>query len=188
MRNLIETLETRYGLQPENAANLASKFEKSTLPKGALLLRPDDINNRLFYIEKGLCRSYTLFEESEQVYETTIDFYAEGDFMYVRSPNLDLSSNIYLQTLEWTVIYTLSKQDVYTTQGTEGLFENLLSEKVARLLKRVEIFVKTRKSKNKYEKFKNAHYKILPRLSDKMIVSYLMINPATLSRLRGDFS
>ncbi|WP_304238566.1 Crp/Fnr family transcriptional regulator [Jiulongibacter sediminis] len=187
MKNLIKTLENQYHLDRKHATKLASRFDRVILPKGAFLIRSSETNRDLFFIEKGLCREYSVFEEGEHLYETTIQFYSENDFVFVKNPNLETPSESFFQTLEATVIFTLPKQSLRDFLGDNFFFERLLTEKVSRLSDRMQIFVNTRKSKNKYDKFKYAYSDILHRIPDKMIASYLMINPGTLSRLRGNF-
>lgn len=153
-------------------------MKRLEVKKGEILQRKGDLNSKVFKVESGLLRSYTIDEKGKQhIYQ----FGPEDWIIADATPN-KTKSKLYIDCLEDSVVYQLEKD-----------FDLLLSES-GKISKRLEvlqnrvIMLMSASALERYEHFVETYPSILQRVSNKMIASYLGITPEALSRIRKEIS
>ncbi|MCR9062419.1 MAG: Crp/Fnr family transcriptional regulator [Cytophagales bacterium] len=185
---LQETLGKRYGITEEDVERILPLFEQVNFPKHSFLIQSNEISKNLFYISKGLVKEFYTFDEINDEDNIT-QFMKEGDFYFSINSFLENKpSDTITQVLEHSKIYILSleKMQEYKKEipGLQILTSQVCRDCLLRLSSRINIFMKSRKAKDRYNFFLEANRELNNRLSDKNIASYLQINSSTLSRIR----
>ncbi len=184
MQTLFYNILQQYSIDPSVAVKIESSFQKTTLEKGAFLLREGQVCRHMYFLESGCLRGYYNIDGRE----VTQWFGFENNFVSsFRSFTAGTPSVEYIQALEEAVLWAISHND----------FANLLNtypsiEKFVRLMYE-HYYIKLE------ERYSNAHFKtaseqyedlilhyphILQRVPLGHIASYLGISAETLSRIR----
>ena len=155
--------------------------------KGELLLNAGDVCRNVFFINKGLCRTFFLNCKGE---ESTFHFTLENEFV------TDYDSFLAVQPAYFSIQALEPIEAVIMTHHTvhDGYINLREGEKLGRLLAERYLFIFTNKVKDIYTENALTRYKkmnlryptILQRVPQHMIASYLNITPVHLSRLKGD--
>ncbi|NJL75042.1 MAG: Crp/Fnr family transcriptional regulator [Saprospiraceae bacterium] len=158
--------------------------------KGEILIQVGSTKRDVYYIRKGLVRSYMV---DEDVNEITFQIYAEHQvFTNAHSVLFNESSKFYYQTLEHTKVYIVDYNALLklTSQNAELLELNrsYFGKKVIeQVFQRVESFVFL-SPEERYKKFVQDNPKLIHRVPDKYIANVLGITPVSLSRIRNRIS
>lgn len=78
MENIIKSIRQFYPVSDASLELLFRKMKRLDLPKKHLLIRGGVIDRHVYFIEKGVCRSYCLLDGQE----ITIWFSREGDVTF----------------------------------------------------------------------------------------------------------
>ena len=164
---------------------LTSRMTKLSLPKRHILIKSGVVERNYYFIEKGLTRSYILFEGNE----VTSWFSQEGDITfsmlgsYQKKPGFE-----FVDLLEDSVIYSLPV-DVLNALYEKNLdianWSRLLHQKAFLELELRHISRLTLTAKERYEEFTREKPDIFKRVNLGYIASYLGMSQVTLSRLRA---
>lgn len=173
-----------------NLITLLRNVEIKSFKKGEVVLSQGVLTKDVFYIRKGLIRSYLVDEKGEEI---TFQLYAENNvFSNVHSILFNEKSEFYYQTLEATKVYVIpydSLMDV-TSKNTELLELNRTffgKRVIQQVFQRVESFVFL-SPEERYQKFVKDNPKLAHRVQDKYIANVLGITPVSLSRIRNRIS
>lgn len=160
------------------------------------LLEPGGVSEAIWYVDSGILRSYTIIEDEKRSStnkltsnrEITNWIVSEGGFLtdirsfLYRAPTLAV-----IETLEDCTLYKLSYENYLSAHKfvpdlTRVLFENtlLLSES------RVQM-CSLRNPLHRLEMFERLHPNLTGRISLGIQASYLNMDRATLSRIRGKY-
>jgi CRP-like cAMP-binding protein len=155
--------------------------------KGDFLLTAGDVCRNVFFINKGLCR--TFFQNSKGE-ENTFHFTLENGFVTDYESFLAKQPAYFsIQAVEPVEAVVMSNHTVH-----DG-YQNLRNgEMLGRLLAERYLFIFTNKVRDiytedaitRYKKMNLTYPSILQRVPQHMIASYLNITPVHLSRLKGD--
>ena len=166
--------------------NLLLKEAKSiTFQKKEYLLREGDTINRIYYIRKGIIRSFHINEKGE---ETTFRLAPEHHL----AGNMDMvlfqqPSRFYYEALETTKVYALDYnvvQELVDRHPTLSVNRKFVFQKLMREAhRRIESFVLL-SPEERYLKFLEDYPNIQNRVPDKYIANTLGITPVSLSRIR----
>jgi CRP-like cAMP-binding protein len=158
-----------------------------TFEKGEILIREGSTKDDMFFVRKGLVRSYYI---DEKVDEITFQLYPETHgFGNVHSIFFNEPSKFTYQTLERTKVYIIdfgSFNDV-VSKNPKLMEVNrvyLISRLMKQLYYRVESFVLL-SPEERYRKYVKDHPNIINRAPDKYIANILGITPVSLSRIRN---
>ncbi|WP_026450226.1 Crp/Fnr family transcriptional regulator [Aequorivita capsosiphonis] len=183
--NLSDFLLSIIAFSPDELQDITSHFEKENIPKDTLLIAQGQISKKLYFIEKGMGRSYYLKEDGKEV---TQWFFGVGKFMSSVDSFFQQSSSLYyLETLEDSVIYSISNEKM------DLLFSKYHKmEKLGRLVS-IEMLTKVVNKLNAIQ-FQTARERYdymlaeFPDISYRVplghIASYLGMTQETLSRIR----
>lgn len=165
--------------------DIISHFEKENIPKNTMLIEQGQVSKKLYFIEKGMGRSYYLKEDGKEV---TQWFFGVGKFMssvdsfFQQSPSL-----YYLETMEDSTVYSISNEKM------DFLFSKYHKmEKLGRLVS-IEMLTKVvnklnaiqfQTARERYEYMLAEFPDISYRVPLGHIASYLGMTQETLSRIR----
>ncbi|MEM6630478.1 MAG: Crp/Fnr family transcriptional regulator [Bacteroidota bacterium] len=169
----------------EQLTKIVSFFEKKVFKKKELIVRKGDVTHHVFFINRGCVRLFLIDYAGK---EHTILFGTEGYWMG------DLQGFIYeslasytYQAIEDTEVLAISKSSWDKLMQEEPgfvkyvsiLFRNGLIEQQNRI---VEFFTLT--AEERYERFIQTRPKLLNRVPQKYIATYIGITPEFLSQIR----
>lgn len=155
-----------------------------TIKKGAMLQVEGVSKLNLYFVKSGLLRSYVIDQEGK---EHIFDFIPEGFMVsdYIRKGQKTM---LHIQAIERSVVGIVDREKYelelnYSDVSNENnkynfhQFLNRLSVMQERI-----IMLTGYTAVQKYEFFINKYPKLIGRVSQKMIASYLGITPESLSR------
>lgn len=144
--------------------------------KGEIIQRTGDLNSKVYQVEKGLLRSYTIDEKGK---EHIFMFGPEGWIVADNTP-AEVPVDLYIDALEDSTIIVLDKD-----LSRESPNARPLLKRIAVLQKRV-ILLMSASALERYEHFEETYPDILQRVPQKMIASYLGMTPEALSKVKGN--
>lgn len=159
-------------------------IKRRNLPKGALLVTEGQVMEEIHFIEEGLVRAF--YNKGRK--EFTSWMAHEGRFIWplpsyiLRQPSRD---NI--QVLEPTVVLSIRRQDLEELKRRYNVFNGL----ECRIMERYIVLYDLRtqilllKAEERLEAYQLKFPELYRRVPLRYIATYLGIDPATLSRLRG---
>lgn len=183
--NIADFLSTTVPFTDAELKDILTHFKKESVPKNQTLVRQGEICKALYFVEKGMGRSYYLNENGKEI---TQWFFGVGKFMssmdsfFQQSPSL-----YYLEVLEDATLYSISKEDI------DQLFAKYHKmEKLGRLVT-IEMLTKMVNKLNaiQFQTAKERYDYMLAEFPDIAyqvplghIASYLGMTQETLSRIR----
>jgi CRP-like cAMP-binding protein len=147
--------------------------ERLAIKKGQILQSKGDTNTRVYQVESGLLRSYSIDEKGKE----HIFMFAPEDWLMADNGPADLPADLFIDALEDTVVIAGVK-DFGKGHNTVKLIK-----RIGALQKRV-IMLMSASAAERYDHFLKTYPQITQRVPQRMIASYLGITPETLSRVR----
>jgi len=171
------------GLVSSFILTLTELMLKKTYKKGEILLKEGEVCEKIFYIESGLIRFYTIIDGKE----ISTWFAKEGDFITsANSFHFGNKSHEYIQTLENSVIFSFDKSvyfpmikmhSNFAMFSTNELYQNLTECQNQCLL------LRTLKAEDRYKFFVQKYPSLKNRISQKYLSSFLGIDNSYLSKI-----
>lgn len=164
---------------------IKSVFTVKKLRKRQFLVQQDASYRQLFFIEKGIVRSYIKGPNDE---EHIVQFAAEGSWISEDFNQLsDIKSVYNIDALEPSEILCIDReafqQLMIQVPKLERYFRMVLQKRLYALNLRVLNYL-MHFAEEKYRRFVDFYPEIVQRVPQHMIASYLGIKPETLSRNR----
>lgn len=166
--------------------NLSSK----TFEKGEVIIKEGDTTNSVFYIRKGLVRSYLMNDKGDQI---TFQLFAEKQlFGNVHAILFNEPSKFSFETLEKTKVYFtdlktfqhLSSSNSDFLKNNEVIFGRQIFKQA---FQRIDSFIFL-SPEMRYLQYLKDYPNIINRVPDKYIANVLGITPVSLSRIRKRIS
>ena len=142
-----------------------------TIKKAQVLQRKGDLHHKLYYVESGLLRSYYIDKNGKE----SIFMFAPEGWTIADSRGPELAAELYIDALEDSTVRVLPK-DLKQEEKNVGK----IVKRLATLQTRVLMLLST-SAIERYEHFISTYPDIAQRVPQKMIASYLGVNPETLS-------
>lgn len=182
MKSVFQSIQN---LSREELDQLDRLITFRTLKKGELLLQENQVCNEIFFIKKGILRSYFF---NHQVDEITNCFAFENDFMASFSSFITQNAaEENIQALADTELQVLSRENLEKlySQGThwQEIGRKLTEMEYVTLQKRMISFQKL-SGTQRYEELYQYHQKYLQLIPLQYLASYLGVTPRHLSRIR----
>ncbi|MEO0898126.1 MAG: Crp/Fnr family transcriptional regulator [Bacteroidota bacterium] len=158
-----------------------------TVEKGEVLVERGATQKELFFIRKGMVRSYFLNEKLEEItFQLFPEYYIFGN---IHAVLFDEPSHFCFQALEKTKVYSIDYTSYFELSSknpdVSQLNMSFLGKKVVKqAFQRVESFVALT-PEERYRKYAKDHPNIIGRAPDKYIANVLGITPVSLSRIRN---
>lgn len=144
--------------------------------KGQILQRRGDLNSKVYQVESGLLRSYSIDEKGkEHIYMFAPENWIMADNCEANSP-----CELFIDALEDSVLIVSDKEKVLENADAHSLVRRLftLQHRIINLMSSSAI--------ERYEHFVDTYPNIVQRVSQRMIASYLGVTPEALSKAKGD--
>jgi len=156
------------------------------LKKKEVYLRAGETSRKISFIVQGLMRSYYLSQKGEDI---TNWFMKEGDVaISVKSFFEQVPSQEFITAIEPTTLLYITYnelQQLYATYPEFNVVGRLLTEKYYTLCEERLLGIRSLTSQERYHFLLEQHPEIVRRCPNIHIASYLDMDKATLTRLKG---
>ena len=185
--DLLEAIQSICPINEEIARAVLEVTKRRTLPKGTILLTEGQSSNEVYFIEKGLIRAF-YFKNNREVTSWIAE---EGRFIWpLPSYLLRRPSGENIQALESTTITYVGNQDLEGLKSQHKALRDIECRVMERYIIMYDIRVKILLIPKAEERLK-VYVRMFPevhrRVPLRYIATYLGIDPATLSRIRGNY-
>lgn len=185
MNYLISEINKEANLTRAEEELIRSSFSVKKLRKRQFLVQVGDSNKYVFFVEKGIVRSYI---KGNADLEHVLQFGPEGSWIaddFTDRANID--STYYVDALESSEILYIERkalQELLTQiPKMEKYVRTVMQKRIYSLNLRILNYL-MHFAEDKYKKFVEFYPEIVQRVPQHMIASYLGIKPETLSRNR----
>jgi len=151
-------------------------LKKIKVKKGQILQHQGDLNSKVYHVESGLLRSYSIDSKGkEHIFMFASENWIIGDSVASTEP-----CELFIDVLEDAVLLVEDKAESIQDANTKTLFKrlNTLQNRIIMLMSSTAI--------ERYEYFLVTYPNIIQRVPQRMIASYLGITPEALSKVKGD--
>jgi CRP-like cAMP-binding protein len=144
--------------------------------KGQILQYAGELNTKVYGVEAGLLRSYTIDQKGkEHIFAFANEGWTIADLCEVTDP-----CELFIDALEDSTVTVIEKEE-----RKRQVDINTVVNRVFVLQKRV-IMLMSATAIERYEHFVKIYPNIVQRVPQKMIASYLGITPEALSRVKKE--
>jgi CRP-like cAMP-binding protein len=172
--NFLHTI--KFIFEPEFDYKFQVKMKQITVKKGQIIQYKGDRNTKIYRVESGLLRSYSIDAKGkEHIFLFAPEGWVMADTMESNTP-----CELFIEALEDSVLYVQDKDFREVNPAIETLLK-----RIGVLQKRV-IMLMSASALERYEHFVETYPEILQRVPQKMIASYLGITPEALSKVKNE--
>ena len=152
-------------------------MKKIEVKKGQILQKDGDLNTKVYHVETGLLRSYTIDGNGkEHIFMFAPENWLIGDGVGHNEP-----CQLFIDALEDSIVIPIERDSTVLSDSEK------LIRRVAVMQNRI-IKLMSASAIERYEDFIKTYPDIVQRVTQKMIASYLGITPEALSRVRKSLS
>ncbi len=182
---LIEFAKKHIEISTEDEEKIKKYFKVRNVEKNEILLNAGEVCNHLYFVVQGILRTFHLNANGT---EFTRLIRKENQFCTVLLSFLEKKSSVAtIQALEKGVLLVISSEDFRTLTKESEIAQKMYTKTLEDFenfhLKRLE-FLTSYSPKEKTEIFLKEYHELEPRLTDKVIASYLQITPETYCRCK----
>ena len=182
---LIEFAKNHIEISTEDEEKIKKYFKVRNVEKNEILLNAGEVCNHLYFVVQGILRTFHLNANGT---EFTRLIRKENQFCTVLLSFLEKKSSVAtIQALEKGVLLAISSEDFRTLTKESEIAQKMYTKTLEDFenfhLKRLE-FLTSYSPKEKTEIFLKEYHELEPRLTDKVIASYLQITPETYCRCK----
>lgn len=184
MKELLPLLNNIHPLSPALRNYLSDKLKTEAIVKKEFLLQAGHISRRIYFIKKGLLRSYYI----ENGQEVCSRFLNEGDIVSAYSFFLRKESNEFIQAIEDSVLYSVGYDELqfmYKHFPECNIIARILISKSWLLSEQRLNFMRMKQAPARYKSMLEFFPELVLRVPAKYMASYLNISVETLSRIRS---
>lgn len=173
-------------LSEEDLINLTSKMEFKKYKKGSFLIQVTELNDKFFFINKGIVRNLSFdFEGNELTYDFKIEGMLVSEHISFLNGSLASLSSQCLEDCEVIIVSKKVLDEFYLTSQQGEKLGRLISEKIILELLNDRIDLHTKTVSQRYIELTNKFPKIHQRIPQHFIASYLGITSVHLSRIKS---
>lgn len=185
MNQIISSIRKSYPMSDASIDELTYKMTRLELPKKYILIKSGVVERNYFFIEKGLTRSYCLFNGNEVTSwfskEGEVTFSMLGSYHKKQGfENVDLLEDSVIYSLPVDVLNLLYETNIEIANWSRLLHQNAFLELELR-----HIAMVSQSAKERYENFIREKPAIMQRVNLGYIASFLGMSQVSLSRLRA---
>lgn len=171
----------------KNIIVLFRELRINTFEKGEIMIHTGSTNKDLFFVRKGLVRSYIVDDKADEI--TFQLFPEQRTFGNISAILFNEGSRFTFQALEKTKVYKIDYESfqILTAKNIQLLELNRMflgKQIVKQAFQRIESFVLL-SPEDRYKKFVKEYPDLNNRVPDKYIANILGITPVSLSRIRS---
>lgn len=182
---IINIFNAIHPLAPEVMTDIAGCLHEKTIRKKEILLKTGQTSKHIYFIKKGLLRSYI----TEHDTETTIWFMGDHDFVVsVKSFYKQVPSSETIEALEQCTMYYISYEDLnrlFATYHSFALIGIYLTQHYYISSEERLLILRKKDPGERYEYLLEKHPQIFNRCAQHYIASFLGMTPETVSRIRA---
>lgn len=186
MNDLIDTIESKITLDEMEKQIIISLNNAIDYKKKETLIRPGQVCDKLFYIKKGILRSYSISIKGDDLTEEIIN--SSNFFTVFESFGENKPSKLFIETLTNCELIEISKKDylaLFSTIDEWSTFCNSINEEyIKKSANRIKS-LKNLSAKDRYNDYLSKNPEIVKYVPIKHLASYLGIKPQSLSRIRN---
>jgi CRP-like cAMP-binding protein len=160
-------------------------FRREEIPAKTVLLDEGKVAQKVYFIEKG-CLRLSFNKDGKDI---TFQFFFEGEGVSsAESFRYNQPSLYSIESLEHSVVHTLTKKDYFDIVGASPLIRQAMEEQTLQRLLYVEkLFLSRIKNspEERYRELLEQHPEILQRVPQHYIASFLGVTSVSLSRIRN---
>jgi CRP-like cAMP-binding protein len=183
-KSFIDKLQEFQKLPDEVVEEIISRVKKVHLHKRTMVLKEGQVCENIYFIDKGLARSYYTSEGKDY----TTDICLEGEFMVEFSSFAHQSPSLQnLELIEDCTLYYLSYtdlQELYSKYPITERIGRLIAEYHYLSLSTHSYLLKFNTTSERYDYLFNTKIEIIGRAPLGVIASYLGMSIENLSRIR----
>lgn len=166
----------------------SSKLEQQIYPKKSIILEIGQIENYLYFIEKGTIRFFTPKIENDMTFGFCFEnqFVSAYDSFITQKP-----SNYQLETLSECILWRISHQDlqeVYKNTAIGNTVGRLIAENLFLIKSERELSFINQTAEERYLSLFKSRPNLFKEIPLKYIASYIGVTPQALSRIRKRIS
>lgn len=153
-------------------------------PKGEVLQREGQESSKIFFVKKGLLRSYTIDEKGkEHIYMFASEGWIASD---IESQAFNSKTVLFIEAIENSEVYVIDIPKLMPAAENREDYEAILNPLIKRIgvMQRRILSLMSSSAKERYESFLQLYPELPNRIPQKMIASYLGITPEALSKIR----
>lgn len=193
MTHPLYELFNNFGLLTETEITLIlSYFKPKSHKAGTILVNFGEINDKLYFIEKGILREF-LEQEQEQEQDSTITHWLvpENNFEYLVDSFLEQKpSEIALEVIEDAKLWYITKTNIdklYVEFPQLNVIGRVLLEENLKKYERYNAMIR-QNSESRWKWFNNNYAGLANRVSVRHIATFLHMHRVTLSKIRSKLS
>lgn len=184
MNALKATLEQLFSFTGDEWQTFQSLLKKKTVPKNTFILRPGEICQTTYFINRGLVRLYYVKDGEEKIRQF---FFEQSFFTDITSFLTQQPANLYLQALEDTELVTIPRDPLNKLYDSSLNFQRMgrmIAEyTVLGIANRMDsLFLYS--PEERYLNLIRNRPRVSQRIPQYMIASYLGVTPEGLSRIK----
>lgn len=151
-------------------------MKKIRVKKGTLLQKKGDMNTKIYEVESGLLRSFSIDSKGKE----HVFLFAPKGWIVADAFESENASELFIEALEDSIVIVKERDESLINASPF-----LLAKRISVLQSRV-IRLMSASAIERYEFFLKTYPDIVQRVSQKMIASFLGITPEALSKAKGD--
>jgi len=186
VEELFILLNSIYPLPEEVKEHLKEILKWKQLSQGEYLLKAGHFCEHVYFVKKGLLRSYYLKDNKTEVNNW---FMKQGDVVYaVRSFLLQIPSDEYIQVLEDAEFFYISQwelEKIYEEHIIFNIHGRKLTQKYYLLSEERSFIMRMNYARERYDYLFTHYPDLVNAIPDKDLATYLGVRPVTISRIRG---
>lgn len=175
-------------LDEKEAEYHISKFEKIEVPKKTNLTNAGEIENYVYFIDKGIVRFFINKTVKSEVKEITFSFTSENSFTSAYDSFVTRKPSVYsIQTLKKATVYRIhydDMQELYNKTQEGNYLGRISAEKLYVKKAEREIDFLLYSAEERYLNLMETFPEYILQIPLKYIASYLGVTPQALSRIR----
>lgn len=185
---ILNSIRKTYNITDRSLQILIDKLQPIELPKRTILVSPEKVDRNVYFIEKGIARSYNLIDgkevtawlskEGELIYSTN-SFYGKKEGY--ESEMIQVLENSLFYYMPITELEALCSTNIDIANWLRILHQNAFVEMERRLISRLYLSAEER-----YNDFFIKNQDLFQRINLGYIASYLGMSHVTLCALRKE--
>lgn len=184
MEELLNYLLSIQPLSEELTLYLQTMVKEKRVVRNEMLLRAGQVSRHIYYIKKGLLRSFYMKDDEE----VSSWFMKEGDFVVsVSSFYSQLPADESIQALEDSLILYLPQEDLqraYNRFAEFNFIGRVITERYYALSENRIRLTRMLKARERHDQLFETHRDLINRVPAKYLASYLGVTEVTFSRSR----
>lgn len=189
MQNYINHLLNQIDLTEDQIEIIKNHLTTKQFNKNEMILEAGDLSSDVYFVEKGVIRSYTIDENGK---EHVIQFGTENWLVTDRNSYLcKKEAKFYIQAIEDSTVVIINEELTQLIQSLNPKYLErqvlMLQNHIRHLQDRITSLLSS-SAKTRYLDFIKLYPNITARVPQWMIASYLGITPESLSRVRKDIA